>query len=255
MKLHPRCWEELDKLILVAAHAVYAADDFSHPERDESWILKKFQKGEPACYIDHIHFGVELSAKYSNALLVFSGGQTCYEAGPRSEGQSYWLLANHFSWWDRTHVRERATTEEFACDSYENLLFGIARFRECTGHFPNSIEIVGWRFKSERFDFHRQTIRWPGSDGKFQYHGINDPSDAAASAYREADVLASFKKDPYGIQGELSNKRIMRNPFNRRNPHVASCPEITGLLNTNMTDGREALACPLPWDSPLSEGT
>src|ERR1017187_805405 len=145
-------WEVLDKLILVAGHAVYVGESLDPPDRDEHWVLKGFQRGEPPQYIEHVRFGVDLAASKPNSLLLFSGGQTRFEAGPRSEGQSYWALANHFLWWEQADVRSRATTEEFARDSFENFLFGIARFRESTGHYPGSIEIVGWKFKSERFD-------------------------------------------------------------------------------------------------------
>jgi hypothetical protein len=44
----------------------------------------------------------------------------------------------------------RATVEEFALDSYENLLFSIARFREATGRWPEEITVVGYGMKRRR---------------------------------------------------------------------------------------------------------
>ena len=40
--------------------------------------------------------GVELAAKDPAAVLIFSGGQTRADAGPKSEGVSYFNVAEHF---------------------------------------------------------------------------------------------------------------------------------------------------------------
>ena len=45
----PTQWRALDRLILVAGHAVYVADDFTAPKDDRSWFLQSFQRGEPRC--------------------------------------------------------------------------------------------------------------------------------------------------------------------------------------------------------------
>jgi hypothetical protein len=241
-------WKSLDKLILVAGHAVYIGKDSAGADRDENWVLRTFQKGEPPRYIEHVRYAVELAASLPNSLLIFSGGQTRLEAGPQSEGQSYWRLADQFSWWQKPAVCDRATTEEFARDSFENLLFGIARFRECTGHFPQSIEVVGWKFKRERFDFHRQTIRWPSGDAHYTYHGVNDPIDLARSLDGEARTLAAFREDPFGTQGPLWSKRGGRNPFQQRPPYAETCPEIAGLLRHESANEGDFDGI-LPWDS------
>jgi hypothetical protein len=247
MKTTPHRWEVLDKLILVAGHAVYIGDSLDPPERDEHWVLKGFQKGEPPQYIEHVRFGVELAISKPNSLLVFSGGQTRSEAGPRSEGQSYWVLADHFLWWGNADVRSRATTEEFARDSLENFLFGIARFRESTGHYPESIEIVGWKFKSARFDLHRRAVRWPDGD-RFTYHGVNNPPDLDTSRSGEAKVLAAFTADPFGTETDLLEKRSRRNPFLRQHPYTTSCPEIAALLSHETRDGT-TFDGTLPWSA------
>jgi hypothetical protein len=91
MKPSKQRWEDLDKLIVVAGHAVYVGQAQRAAANDNSWVLQDFQNGEPPCYIEHIRFGVELAASQPNSLLVFSGGQTRREAGPKSEAKSYWL--------------------------------------------------------------------------------------------------------------------------------------------------------------------
>jgi len=50
-----------------------------------------------------------------------------------------------------------------ARDSFENLLFGVCRFRERAGHYPDTVTVVSWGFKAARFDLHRETLRWPAS--------------------------------------------------------------------------------------------
>jgi hypothetical protein len=92
-------------------------------------------------------------------------GQTRPLAGPRSEGQSYWNLANHIYRNDRTmdkFLLERVVSEEFARDSYENVLFSLCRFFEMTGRYPSKITVIGFGFKERRFtDLHRKAVRFP----------------------------------------------------------------------------------------------
>ena len=129
--------------------------------------------------------------------------------------------------------------------SLENLLFGIARFRESTGHYPQAIEVVGWRFKGERFDLHRQILRWPGGS-RFKYHGVNDPGNLAPSLAGEAELLAAFQRDPFASESELLTKRLRRNPFRRQQPYEISCPEIASLLRHRTCDGHRYEG-DLPW--------
>ena len=220
----PKAWQRLEKLVLVAGHAVYVGDDSGSASSDASWVLQNYQKGEPPCYIEHIRFGIELVARQPASLLVFSGGQTRLKAGPRSEGQSYWTLASQFAWWGNAGVQARATAEEFARDSFENVLFGIARFRECTGHYPDSIEVFGWKFKRERFDLHRRTLKWPFGDECFKYHGVNNPPDLTGSLKGEAQALEAFKLDPFGTEEPLRAKRDRRNPFHLQPPYPGDLP-------------------------------
>ena len=77
-----------------------------------------------------------------NALLIFSGGETRRDAGPRSEGASYWQVANAADWFGYPSVRQRSATEEAARDSYENVLFGLCRFYQLTGHYPETVTVV-----------------------------------------------------------------------------------------------------------------
>ena len=210
---------------------------------DSSWFLEEFQRGEPPFYAEHIFRGVELADSDRKSLLIFSGGQTRYEAGPRSEAQSYWMIADHFKWWFRTNVKLRATTEEFARDSFENLLFGICRFKECVGKYPEQITVVSWAFKRGRFELHRQAIRFPKN--KFVFEGINNPVDLeGAIKGEEKNGIGPFSEDPYGSTDPLASKRKKRNPFNRQHGYTISCPELRDLLNY---PGPDIYKGNLPW--------
>ena len=57
---------------------------------------------------------------------------------------------------------ERAISEEYARDSYENLLFSLCRFFEVTERYPDKITVIGFGFKERRFtDLHRRAVRFP----------------------------------------------------------------------------------------------
>ena len=93
---------------------------------------------------------MRITARDPKSVLVFSGGQTRRDAGPRSEGQSYWHVAEHFDWWG-TGAGARATTEEYARDSLENVLFAACRFQEVVGRYPKRVTVVSYDFKRRRF--------------------------------------------------------------------------------------------------------
>ena len=84
--------------------------------------------GEAQSFVDHIQLGIKQAASDPTAMLLFSGGQTRKEAGPRSEGLSYWVVAEAAGWFNMSGVRNRTFTEEHARDSFENLLFGLCRW-------------------------------------------------------------------------------------------------------------------------------
>ena len=227
-------------LILVAGHAIPYR--FDRLDSDEGWYLKHFQAGEGALYVEHVRTGVELAAADPDALLLFAGGQTDEGAGPRSEGQGYWLVAGHAEWFGYTGVRDHATTEEFSLDSFQNLLFGSCRFREVTGEFPENVTALGWQFKGARFGLHREALRFPA--GRFRYVGVNDPPDLEKHRHFETARREMFREDPYGMGPEPVAKRAARNVFRRQHGYAASCPELAELLQYG---GPSLYDRTLPW--------
>jgi hypothetical protein len=226
--------------VIVAGHAVLR--NFEALESDGSWHLLDFQKGEPPFYLEHVRRGVEIAAADPASLLIFSGGQSRAAAGPVSEGFCYWWIAQHEGWFRATDVRERTLTEEFARDSFENLLLGICRFKEFVGRYPERVTVVSWAFKQERFGMHAAAIRLPG--GRFAYSGPNNPVDLRQALAAETLARAKYAADPYSSGAEFAAKRKERNPFRRRHGYVESCPELSGLLHHA---GPAAYSGPLPW--------
>ncbi len=238
-------------LVVVPGHAVYAGSEQAHCGDDDRWFLLPFQRGEPPRYVEHVWRGVR-EARDEAALLVFSGGFTRAEAGPRSEAYGYWQVARQHRWWGDTRVSKRAVTEEYARDSYENLLFSVCRFRETTGRYPDRVTVVGWGFKGQRFQQHREALGLPRLD----YVAVNEPEDLEGARAGERRTREAFVDDPYGVRvrdgfdparyepAHLGEKRLARDPFGRATTYAGTCLELAGLLAHR---GPEPYRGPLPW--------
>lgn len=210
-------------LILVAGHSIVR--NFQMLAEDESWFLLDFQKGEAPKYLEHIRCAVDLAAQDPSSVLIFSGGPTRREAGPRTEGLSYWLAAEEHAWYGQPEVRLRAFVEDFARDSFENLLFGICRFREVAGYLPEHVTVVSWEFKRERFEaLHREAIGWPRE--KFTYVGANNPNALEQALRSEVTARQKYLADPYSNGEEFRRKKAERNPFRRRHGYARTSPEL-----------------------------
>ena len=256
------------KLIIVAGHSVTISGHLQDADHDENdWYLLEYQKhhGLPEAITKHIEAGIGHAGKDSESLLIFSGGQTRATIGPESEGASYYRVADVMNMWsqpiakgskhyvrggdsigngdnqdmmdDPTRtVRARTITEEYATDSFQNLLFSICRFYEITNTYPTEITLISYSFKQHRFEsLHVPALRWPLE--KFHYIGIDPPSksgfDITVSTKGEIENAAKlFVNDPYGCYSEiLQEKRQQRNPFRRTPPYDITCPDMVELMH------------------------
>lgn len=249
----PETLHFLDHVIVVCGHSVLNVGSDLNPGalwRDRAWALLDYQRdrGYAKEIMKHIKKGVEEVAESPTSLLVFSGGQTRAQV-PMSEAFSYWYAAEIHGWWGFPEVRERAVVEEFARDSYENLLFSIARFREVTGSYPTAFSVISFAFKEERFEHeHAPALRIP--EPQFRYIGVqvNSPNEFGLTEASHAEsnlARVPFKTDPYGCNDEInSSKRSARDPFLRHLPYKSTCPEIRPLLEWC---GPELYNDALPW--------
>ena len=118
-------------------------------------------------------------------MLIFSGGVTRPSWPSQSEAQSYLRLALDSGLLkNRTNI---AFAEDYALDSFQNLLFSVARFHEVVDRWPEKITVVGFEMKRRRFEeLHRKAIRWPTS--KFQYVGVDVVGEAARAEGWKGEV-------------------------------------------------------------------
>ncbi|KAL2441365.1 hypothetical protein ABEF95_014286 [Exophiala dermatitidis] len=258
-------------------------------DNEANWLIEPFQKGETGTYIQHIEAGVRKLAEDDGAMLVFSGGATKVGKTGKSEGQGYLDVAIERNLFgletSPPTLRPRMFVDQFATDSYQNILFSIIQFPlfiregyndppgagvlvsssttnatdlpECL--YPTKLTIISHRFKRSRFlDLHLPAMRWAGQT---TFIGIDPPFDAAKMAEIEAgDRLRGYgvwEKDLYGAGKLLSAKRKARGwdiqRFRRevleRLPSVQDRIKVDQLLSWNGgEDGR--LRCPykMPWE-------
>ncbi|KAK0532346.1 hypothetical protein OC835_003367 [Tilletia horrida] len=280
--------EDLNHLVLVVGHAVWAGCEFSGKDQDANWILESYQRGGSVrTYWNHIERGLQIANEDPTALLVFSGGQTRPQS-LQTEAESYFSLAvssghklptlphidqktaishdaigaENESTGDGAQVGKgahsnaavathptplglqglRMTTENYALDSFQNLLFAFARFREYTGRYPERITVVGYNVKRARFEnLHAKAMRWStkatwSGQKRWTYVGIDDEGISPEAARLQAEGENSrgvvwFSKDMYGCHGALLEKRKKRNPTRRFHPYFTSSPEIADLLD------------------------
>jgi len=226
----------LHHLIIVPGHAIWKGSDPQKRTQDSEWILESYQKGggRVQAFYDHIAAGAELALEDESSLLVFSGGQT-RPGSTSTEAASYLrlALASNLLQSSGNRIFPRVTTEDYALDSYQNLLFSVARFHEFTGTYPEYITVIGYEMKRKRFEqLHSKALRWPY--GRFEYIGIDANSENGVGGRNEGELKNAYlpyQKDLYGCHTLLLSKRTSRNPFMRFHPYFTSAPELRGLLS------------------------
>ncbi|CUS20416.1 LAQU0S01e06106g1_1 [Lachancea quebecensis] len=235
-------------------------DSENYGQCSEHWFLAPFQyEGhDHLAFIMHSLLAIEkLLEDVSGSLLLFSGSCTKADAGQVSEAQSYLSLTLKLltavtngielpvslkNSTDIYKVCERITenmkyqglsvtelfakhisTEEFALDSFDNLLYSLARFHELTLNYPSSVTIVGFGFKTKRFlQCHACAIDYPLS--KIEYLSYEPKPQYSETEKIEAyfndlkhqenkNALELFALDWYGTKEPLRSKKTKRNPF------------------------------------------
>ncbi|CUM65797.1 uncharacterized protein PRCAT00003445001 [Priceomyces carsonii] len=230
----------MSELLILPCHSIWKGGNANGDEREE-WYLAPFQvEGyDHLSFKDHIKKSLDYLKNNSDSFLIISGGQTKQEAGPISESQSYYNLAS--SLLQSTELLNRVTTEEFARDSFENVIFLICRYFELFQKYPDSVTIVGFEFKRNRFinnhlvqalDFPKEKLSYIGNEP--------DPKDLneidRAKYFQDLDnseynfAVKYFDSDWYGVQGKLLKKKFDRNPFKRYHGYAYSNPQISDFI-------------------------
>ncbi|KAE9408607.1 hypothetical protein BT96DRAFT_985487 [Gymnopus androsaceus JB14] len=234
----------LNHLIIVPGHAIWNGASADSRLDETFWTLESYQRssGRLEAFYQHIAQAQTFSVgiqwvgylyflDYSSppSLTHFNRGQT-RSGTTTTEAESYLRLAIQSNLIPSDFVR--TTTENYALDSYQNLLFSIARFHEYTGVYPERITVVGYEMKRRRFtDLHRTAIRWPKH--QFEYIGIDTRDAKENNIALEGEKLSGYtpySKDLYGCHSELLRKRRARNHSLRFHPYHTYSPELTSLM-------------------------
>lgn len=234
----------INRLVLLPCHAIWKGGSSRGAERLE-WALVDFQiEGfDHLCFKEHISQGINYIEEDNLSCLVISGGQTKKECGPVSEAESYLQLAKQLM--KNDELQPRIILEEYARDSFENVLFLICRFYEIYGYYPEFITVIGFEFKRDRFlKLHFEAMGFPID--RVEYIGnLPDPKmlskearvayfqDLRQSEYKFGYLL--FEQDWYGIQAKLHLKRVARDPFKRVHLYSKTNPRFAGFFHNLST--------------------
>lgn len=205
----------LTELVVVCGHATFIG---SHKDimSESQWLLQPFQKSNPATgkrgeheiFISHVLSATFAVASRPEAFLIFSGGRTTDTE--RTEAQGYEQV--HLGLDDAFGIGDRYAREDYATDSFQNLLFSILRFRQVVGHYPRDITVITHAFKRDRIlGVHAPALRWP--TGRIRLQGSDPPftktemEETVASERKAEDAFACNR---YGVLPPLSDKRQAR---------------------------------------------
>lgn len=239
-------YSTIRNLVMLPCHAIYKGKGTG--ENFDDWNLEEFQKegNDNLAWIKQIQQCVNLID--NETIVIISGGKT-KRYGNISESFSYLnlILQN----WDKficsgdakdeyevkkEQMANLIFLEEYAKDSFENLLYSICRFKEITKKFPQKVTIVGYKFKETRFvKNHSEALNLSKRNIGLEYIGI-DPeptiyakdspeyrkffTDLDKFEYNRAVLL--FATDPLGIKEPLIGKKRTRNPYNTVAPYAVS---------------------------------
>lgn len=255
-------YPQIDNLIILPCHSVYApelnkklsdpgdADRFSKVLDANNWILASFQKEseDQFSFVKHIEISLlELHENIGDSALVVSGGFTKPEI-EKSESASYLEVAKSVGFMKNPYFRigTNILVEEYARDSYENVLYSICTFYHKFKKFPKKITILGFGFKKERFlDSHLATLGYEDADhvkyisvGPFYPDKLESMSDEIYNEKKDLfwkslvksekkNALDLFKENPFGSYGStLKEKKESRDPWNKHS-------EISKMYNDN----------------------
>ncbi|MDX9788952.1 MAG: hypothetical protein RBT11_19415 [Desulfobacterales bacterium] len=237
-------------LIIVPGHAIYIGTDrsqvyFTGPRNWVGTYTGYRYEDEVPLYVDHIRRGVVEASFDPASVLVFSGGHTraldLVPAGtsPVSEAQGYWNLAEQCNWFNCMPVKARTKTEEFARDSYENLLFSWCLFRQEFRVNPEKVTVCGLMFKKARYEHHAAVIRRDLDVGsfRFNYLSVNDPPEYvldAGSRLGEMETMAAFQADHHGegdfLDGTRKGRDKVLRPFAYQLPQKKKAKQVVAEL-------------------------
>lgn len=249
-------YPQIENLIILPCHSVYAPElnrEFSDPSDSDrfskvldanNWLMASFQKEseDQVSFVKHIEMSLlELHENIGDSVLVVTGGYTKSEI-EKSESSGYIEVAKSVGFLKNPYFRigTNILVEEYARDSYENVLYSICLFYKKFQKFPKKITVVGYGFKKERFvNSHLATLGYKdasGGDGDHvKYVSVgpfypDKPESMSEIEYEEKkslfwtslkesekkNALDLFKLNPFGSKGsKLYTKKETRDPWGK----------------------------------------
>ncbi|KAK5719043.1 hypothetical protein LTR17_015376 [Elasticomyces elasticus] len=220
-------------LVVVCCHATYTGSSSDDIKDEANWILQPFQRrdaearkpSEVNTFVKHI---------LSEAQGYFQVYQSLIQSGQLRE------------------VAHPCTLDDYATDSYQNLLFSILRYRQHMGRYPEYVTVVTHAFKERRFlELHAKAIKWPSS--RIRVQGLNPPftlqelEQTQQLEHKRAHEL--FVSDPYGSRPPLSEKRTARKWNSAVIDKLTADESVKRLLAwEGGKSGHEVFPGRLPWE-------
>lgn len=185
------------KLLILCCHCIY----------DKGQIISEFQENRDV-YQQHLIESVKALSGGQFDSLIISGGFTKPNV-LKSEAQGMLDWAHDLN---LAVDKKKIILEEYARDSFENVLFSVCRFYDVYKKYPNSVTVCSWKAKERRFAIIANALKIPN----YAFFGIavNKGLEKA-----EAKLFETVKNDPFFRSPELTEKRQMRDPWKKGNPY------------------------------------
>ena len=219
----------MTEICLVPGHACLRGDN---PLDEKDWILEPFQQDgghHLGCFVAHIRVGLAWLETNPDGRLIFTGGLT-RPGATRSEAESYLLAAQKLGLISDRSLLHRIVLDEFARDSMENVLYGVAAAFAAVRTRITRVVAVGFEFKRSRFLDHFSAIQL-GPGTSYDYFGINNPLEPQLSKaiVGEANTRKAFASKSPEAKISLQAKREARTFGDRRVPYIELCREWPAL--------------------------
>lgn len=184
-------------LLILCCHCVY----------DKGNIYSEFPE-DRVVYEQHLKESIKALHSRLYETLIISGGYTKKQV-EKSEAQGMLDWAYHLA---LNPDVSRIVLEEYARDSFENVLFGMCRFYQEYNRFPEAVTICSWKPKKSRFRLITDGLQIPN----YSFFGIGEKDDVVE---RETNLVKLVYGDPLHRKRALTTMRRNRDPWGKGNPY------------------------------------
>ncbi len=156
-------------------------------------------------------------------ILIISGGYTKTEIEKsEARGMLDWAIDLNLK-----ISPNQILLEEFARDSFENVLFSICRFHEYYDYFPQSLTVCSWESKRTRFMTIANALRLL----HYSLMGVGIKDEIQQAEDYSSEIIEA---DPLHRGVSFAQKRVQRDTWEKGN-HYAKLPRLRKMFDT-LTD-------------------